>query len=172
MILLVYFAGIMLIVGWSLPEGASADRPVEAATRMPDAEIASPQPVLSKPTPAPGRMRDRGNCAGCGVIESMQRIDTRDQYAKGCTAGEMATTDPRHRVLTGDRPDDVESLVGIAAAAIAARLYGKRLALSTRHRIVVRFPDGTRQLFDEATPRALQVGERIKVIAGAARTSD
>jgi hypothetical protein len=46
------------------------------------------------------------------------------------------------------------------------------VALSTRHRIVVRFPDRTRPLFDEATPRTLQVGERIKVVAGAARASD
>jgi hypothetical protein len=168
-ILIAYFAGILLIVGWSLPRAVSADRPVEVATGMPDAKISNPSPVPSQPAPVPGRVRDRGNCSGCGVIESMQTIDTRDQYAGRCAAGETTGTHPRDHAFAGGAPEEVEPLVAIAAAAIAERQYAKRVALAARHRIVVRFPDGTRQVFDEATPRTLQVGDRIKVIAGASR---
>jgi hypothetical protein len=35
------------------------------------------------------------------------------------------------------------------------------------YRIVIRFRDGSRQVFDEASARTLQPGERIQVIAGA-----
>ena len=42
----------------------------------------------------------------------------------------------------------------------------KKVAIDTRHQIVVRFRDGSKQVFDEATPRSLHVGDRIVVIAG------
>ena len=42
----------------------------------------------------------------------------------------------------------------------------KKVTVNTRHQIVVRFRDGSKQVFDEATPRSLHVGDRIVVIAG------
>ena len=63
---------------------------------------------------------------------------------------------------------DVESLADTVAATIADENAVRRVAVITRHQIVVRFPDGTRHVFDEVTPRTLRVGDRVRVIAGAA----
>ena len=63
---------------------------------------------------------------------------------------------------------DVESLADTVAATIADEHAVRKVAVITRHQIVARFPDGTRHVFDEATPRTMRVGDRVRVIAGAA----
>ena len=67
--------------------------------------------------------------------------------------------------------DDVESLADTVAVTIAGEHRVKKVAVAARHQIVVRFRDGTRHVFDEATPRTLRVGDRINVIAVAAGAS-
>ncbi len=52
------------------------------------------------------------------------------------------------------------------ASVIADGRGRKKVTVNTRHQIVVRFRDGSKQVFDEATPRSLHVGDRIVVIAG------
>lgn len=44
--------------------------------------------------------------------------------------------------------------------------------IDARHQIVVRLRDGTKQVFDETTPRTLRVGDRIMVIARADGNGD
>ena len=58
------------------------------------------------------------------------------------------------------------SSLGVPASVIADGRGRKKVAIDTRHQIVVRFRDGSKQVFDEATPRSLHVGDRIVVIAG------
>jgi len=85
-IALAYFTGITVIVGLSLPEGAAMYRRAERAMHLPDTGFSS---VPAKLMPATGRTRNKVNCAGCGVIESVRTIDTREAFAGGCDAGEL-----------------------------------------------------------------------------------
>jgi hypothetical protein len=170
-IALAYFAAITLIVGWSLPRGAAADSPAEPPVRPQESGISSQSPEIVKPVTAAGKARRKVNCAGCGIVESMQRIDTPDEFIRWCEAGETVSGDVPGLVLVGRGPVAVESLADSVADVIADQRGGRKVAVTTRHRIVVRLPDGTRHVFDEATPRTLQVGNRIKVIAGVAGTN-
>jgi hypothetical protein len=165
---LAYFAGIALIVGWSLPRGAAADSPAEAPERPQDYGISIDSPEIAKPVTAAGKVRRKVNCAGCGIVESIQRIDTLDNSAGECEAGETVSGRVPGLVLVGRGPVGVDSLADAVASVIADQQSGRKVAVTTRHRIVVRLSDGTRHVFDEATPRTLQVGSRIQVIAGAA----
>ena len=158
---------IALFVGWSLPGGVAADRPAEVAMRRADAGISGATASPADPELATGRARSRVNCAGCGVIESMRRIDTPVALMERCDAGEFAWPRVRGPVFAGGGREEVESLADTVAALVAQRQGMKKVAVTTRHQIVVRFRDGTRHVFDEATPRTLQVGDRIKVIAAA-----
>jgi hypothetical protein len=79
-------------------------------------------------------VRRKVRCAGCGVVESMRRIDRRE--------------------IAGNARDGGESR-GLAA-----------LADTSSYQTVVRFRDGSRRVFNEATARALQSGDRVMVIAG------
>jgi hypothetical protein len=43
--------------------------------------------------------------------------------------------------------------------------------VTTHHRIIVRMRNGSRQVFEESTPRMVNVGDRMVVIAGAQRST-
>jgi hypothetical protein len=174
-IALAYFTGITLIVSWSLPDGGAADRRAELAMRLPDTGVSGATPAPAKPMPVTGGTRSNVNCAGCGVIETVRSgvieavrtIDTRDEFRGRCDVGEFGRPHVSGNVFAaGGR--DVESLADTVAATIADEHGVKKAAVTKRHQIVVRFRDGTRYVLDEATPRTLRVGDRIKVIAGAA----
>lgn len=164
-------AGIAAVVGWSWARGAAADRPVELAMRQPEAGISNVVKASAEPSPAIGKTRSKAKCTGCAVVESVQRIDTSHALMAVCDAGDST----RHRRggndFAGRGRDGVESLADTVASVIAGGRGSKRVTANTRHRIVVRFGDGSKQMFDETTPRDLQVGDRILVIAGAGTKS-
>jgi outer membrane lipoprotein SlyB len=120
------------------------------------------------PGRTPGNARGKSYCRGCGVIESVRQIDRREEIAGECAAGDYLTMR-----IPGIGTDDGEpaAAAGIADAvdgAIRGVRRGKSVRVTTTHRIVVRFHDGSRHVFDEETPRSLHEGDRVRVIGGAA----
>ena len=88
-----YFIGMTAIVGWSLPNAgpaAPAGPRAESVMQMPDRDV--PDAAVERPAPVPvtRNARSRVNCEGCGVIESVRRIDTRDEIMEWCTIGNVA----------------------------------------------------------------------------------
>ena len=136
--------------------------------QMPDREV--PDTAVERPAPVPvtRNARTRVNCDGCGVIESVRSIDTRDEIMEWCTAGNIeGTRVPVDLVDGGDR-DDLTSLADTVAGVIAGDRRARKFRVTTRHQIVVRFRDGTRHVFNEDSPRTLREGDRIQVITGSA----
>jgi len=167
-----YFAAIAAVVGWSSPKGNAGDR-VDLAMRLPDTATHRASETLATPAPAtPEAAKPRGKaiCADCGVIESVQRIDTRIGFTGWCDAAEIARTQSSGAAFGRDFRGDREPLGETIAAAIAENRTTTKEVVTTRHRIVVRLRDGRRHVFDESTPRTVKVGDRIVVIAGAPRT--
>ncbi len=163
-----YFAGIAAIVGWSLPKESPAVHRTELAMRVPDTGVPGTTVGRSAPVPATGGPRNKANCGDCGVIESVRRIDTREEMMGWCTVGDVAGTRvPGNPIDSGERLDLVTVADTVAGVTSGAR-GAKKVKLTTRHQIVVRFRDGSRRIFNEETPRSLRVGDRIQVIAGAA----
>ena len=162
-----YFTGITLIVGWSLPEGGARYRRAELAMQLPDTRVSGEMAGSANLIPATGRTRSKMNCAGCGVVESMRTIDMRDEFTGGCEAGQLGRSDVSGNVFAAGGRDD-ESLADTVSATIARENGVKKVAVTVRHQIVVRFPDGTTHVFDEAAPRTLRVGDQITVVGGLA----
>ena len=169
-----YFIGMAAIVGWSLPKAGSVslvEPLVELAmlVQMPDGE--GPATAVEAPASvrSPRNVHSRVNCEGCGVIESVRRIDTRDEIMEWCTIGNIAGTRVPGNPIGGDERGDLASLADTAAGVIAGDQRTRKFRVTTRHQIVVRFRDGSRHVFDEDTPRTLREGDRIKVIAGSTR---
>lgn len=161
-----YFIGMTAIVAWSLPRAAPANPGVESAMQMSDREVSDTAVDRPPPVPATRGARNRANCDGCGVIESVRRIYGRVQIIQWCTVGNSADTRIPGNEVAGDERADLASLSDSVAGAIAGDRPTRKFRMTTRHRIVVRFHDGTRQVFDEDSPRTLREGERIQVIAG------
>jgi hypothetical protein len=169
-IAMVYLVCISAVAGWSLREGAAAQRftpPANPAT--PDRDTAI-EPA--KPSATTGKTRAGGDCSGCGIVESVRRIDTYTEIMEGCLASERAGSSSRPGYgLDDNRWRGFEPLADIVATAAVGKPGKKRFAVTTRHQIVVRFRNGSRQVLNESTPRALHEGERVIVIAGLGRTN-
>jgi len=166
-------------LAWALPKGATAGATAAAAPRVVAVTRASLRQG-DRPTPAaasaaladdPGKARGKPLCAECGIIEAVQRIDTPLKFTGWCDAAEIARTQNEGRAYGRDFRTDRESLSESVAAAIATSRASTKEAVVTRHRIVVRMRNGSRQIFDESTPRMVNVGDRMVVIAGAPRTN-
>jgi len=176
------FAGIMLIAGWSLTGGGATDRRTDLAIRPPDnrlstalATTASTAPVAADPAEASspatlgtGKSRAKVSCAECGVIVAVFRIDTPVPIMGGCYVEDGLAF--HGRLMNAGRLYDPGSLADTVASVIADGRGRKKVTVDTRHQIVVRLRDGSKQVFDEATPRNLHVGDRIVVIAGMEQT--
>ena len=92
-----YFIGMAAIVGWSLPKPGSAAPAGPRAelamqVQMPDGEVPATAVEAPASVPSPRNARSRVNCEGCGVIESVRRIDTRDEIMEWCAIGDTAGT--------------------------------------------------------------------------------
>ena len=166
--------GIAASVAWSLPRVVAAgittgDR---KATTVTEAKRAG-GPVASAAVLADDAAKSRGKplCKECGIIEAVQRIDTPLAFTGWCDAAEIARTKNSGRAYGRDFRADREPLRDTVDAAIAASRTSTRDGVNTKHRIVVRLRNGSRQVFEEATPRMVNVGDRMVVIAGAPRTS-
>jgi hypothetical protein len=167
---ILYFVCISVIVGWSLRQGASAaeravppSKPVES-----DRDTAI---VPAKPSAVTGKVRGGGDCPGCGVVESVRRIETYAEIMEACPARQGGGSPFAGYGLDPSRHQGAEPLADIVSAAAVGKRGAKRFAVTTRHQIVVRFRDGSRQVLNESTPRALHEGERVIVIAGLGGTS-
>jgi outer membrane lipoprotein SlyB len=166
-----YFIGMTAIVGWSLPNAgpaAPAGPRAESVMQMPDRDAPGAEVGHRVPVPVTRNARSRVNCEGCGVIESVRRIDTRDEIKEWCAIGYTAGTRVPGNPFDGGDRDDLASLADTAASVIAGDRRARKFRVTTRHQIVVRFRDGTRHVFNEDSPRTLREGDRIQVIAGSA----
>jgi hypothetical protein len=162
-----YFAGIAAIAGCSLPRESPAGHRVELAMRLPDTGIPDTTGVRSMPAQLTGDVRSRMNCAECGVIESVRKIDKREELMGWCAAGDTAGTRIPGNLNDGVVRNDLVTLADTVASVLVGDQGAKKARVTTRHQIVVRFRDGSRHVFNEETPRTLRAGDRINVIAGA-----
>jgi hypothetical protein len=163
-IAIAYLVCLSVVAGWSLRDGAAASqRPApSASSATTDRGTAIER---AKPSATTLKTRTGGDCSGCGVVESVRRIDVYTEITEGCLASEGAGSPRRGYGLDDNRRRGFEPLADIVATA-AGKPGKKRFAVTTRHQIVVRFRNGSRQVLNESTPRALHEGERVIVIAG------
>jgi len=144
-------------------QAESAIRPSTSAGYRADDAAARPALLVEDPVKA----RGKALCAECGIIESVQRIETPMAFTGWCDATELARAKNSGKSFGREYHADGEPLRDTVAAAIAESRGTTKDAVTTRHRIVVRLRNGSRQVFEEASPRMVHVGDRMVVIAGA-----
>lgn len=143
--------------------GSASIRDRDAATSIANSAPAIADVAPSAAKPGAGAVRRKGRCAGCGVVESMRRVDRRELASGACF---MADADRfPYQGSSGD--GGLATLADTVDGVLAGRPGALKTKVTSSYQIVVRFRDGSRRVFDEATARALQSGERIEVIAGA-----
>jgi len=166
-----YYAGVVAIVGLSLPKENPAAQPVALAMLEPGADKGDATGLDPAPVRVAAIPRRKVTCTGCGVIESVRRIDSREEIMQGCAAGDDAAANIPYKLIADGPRDDSMTLADAVDGVIFGDRGAKKLSVTTRYQIVVRFRDGSKHVFNEETPRTLRVGDRIQVIAAVARAS-
>jgi outer membrane lipoprotein SlyB len=154
-----------------LPRASPAGQP--AAPAKLDASAAQGEATAPDPVPVgvAALPRRKPNCAGCGVIESMRKVDRREQIMEGCAAGDASAANMPYALIAEGGRDNSLALADVVDGVIFGDRGAKKVSVTTRYQMVVRFRDGSKHVFNEETPRTMRVGDRIQVIAALAAAS-
>ena len=164
---------IAAIADWSLPaKSASRDRaavaesPPKGMNSVAGDAIAAGKAGRAKDAVSArdGVARLKAKCAGCGIIESIRKIEVDERTAGRCAISDL---DGTHlpAILLASRHKEVVSLADAVVDAIGGDENARKPRRITGYQIVVRFRDGTRHVFTETTPRSLRLGDRVLVVA-------
>jgi hypothetical protein len=122
--------------------------------------------VVALIAPKGGSVRRKLDCAGCGVVESVSRIDRRERIGGVCAYAYSDRFWVTGSIHNGGEYSGVATFLDTVADTLAGRSDAGMIKVTTSYQFIVRFRDGSRNVFDRATRGTLHLGERIHVIAG------
>jgi len=155
------------------PEQAKAQpepaKPVEAkpvvkqAKPKPIAKTEPPQPVAQVVVPQPPPMVV-AICRECAVIEEVREVEKAGQGSGvGAVGGAVVGGVLGHQV-GGGRGKDVATVLGAIGGGVAGNQIERNVKKTKEYQIVVRYEDGTKGLFTQATPPSWRIGDKVKII--------
>lgn len=167
------FAGSASISDRSGPTGSASLDPAaltREAAQDPPGRAEAPDsaddgaPELRLPV---GRsIRRNLQCTGCGVVETMSRIDRRGSAGDVCSSANFDHLWTAGTAAYGGEWSGASTLSDTVKSALSGRPVARSVIIASSYQIVIRLHDGSHQVFDEATARSLRSGERVQVIAG------
>jgi len=178
--------GIGAVLGWiptsvgtgaapvaQAPEQANAQpepaKPVEAkpavkqAKPKPIARTEPPQPVAQAVVPPPPPIV-AAICRECAVIEDVREVEKAGQGSGvGAVGGAVVGGVIGHQVGRG-RGKDVATVLGAIGGGVAGNQIEKNVKRTVEYQIVIRYEDGTKGLFTQATPPSWRAGDKVRII--------
>jgi len=182
--------GIGAVMGWiptSVGQGspsAAAQAPEQAESQpepaKPVEHRAQPKPVaraeprhraeqvaVTPPPPPPPPAVVAAICRECAVVEDVRTVEKAGQASGvGAVGGAVVGGVLGHQVGSG-RGKDLATVLGALGGAFGGNEVEKTVKKEKEYQIVVRYDDGTRGTFTQATPPAWHRGDRVRVINGA-----
>jgi len=153
----------------SKPEPA---KPVERHTQQPK-PVAKSEPrhreaeVAMTPPPPPPPAVVAEICRECGVIEEVRTVEKPGQASGvGAVGGAVVGGVLGHQVGSG-RGKDVATILGALGGAFGGNQVEKEVKKEKEYQTVVRYDDGSKGTFTQATLPAWHRGDRVRVINGA-----
>ena len=168
-------AGIAAIMGWipasigGSADSQTADAPGKAPARAPLAE--KRQGATDRKAAAPAQVAGKAGCAECGVIESVQEIDTKGQGTGLGGVGGAVVGGLLGNQVGGGRGKDVMTVVGAVGGAVAGNEVEKRVKATTSYEITVRLNDGSSRVISEASAPTWRIGDKVKIVNGAIQSN-
>ena len=180
--------GIGAVLGWiptSVGTPGASSTPVAQAPEQPAAQPEQAKPVERKPTPRPRPVaRSEPHvaahaavppappvvvaaiCRECAVIEEVREVEKAGQSSgAGAVGGAVVGGVIGHQV-GGGRGRDVATVLGALGGGLAGNQIEKNAKKTVEYQIVVRYEDGSKGLFTQATPPTWRSGDKVKVING------
>ena len=182
--------GIGAVLGWiptSVGNPGAASTPVALAPDQPAAQPEEAKPerkpaVKPKPKPVakseplheparaavppPPPVVVAAICRECAVIEEVREVEKAGQASGAGAVGGAVVGGVIGHQMGGGRGKDVATVLGVIGGGLAGNAIEKNAKKTVEYQIVVRYEDGTKGLFTQATPPSWRPGDKVKVING------
>ena len=177
--------GIGAVLGW-IPTSVGGNTtiaqipeqpPVQPEPAKPLEQKAQPKPVArSEPprqaprafvAPPPSSPVVAEVCRECAVIEEIREVEKAGEASGvGAVGGAVVGGVLGHQVGSG-RGKDLATVLGALGGGIGGNQIEKTVKKEKEYQIVVRYDDGSRGTFTQATPPSWHRGDKVRVINGA-----
>jgi len=185
--------GIGAVLGWiptsvGNPGAATSAPPIAQAPEQPKAEAVTqaepkpavkpkPKPVVRSEPPRPAPQAATvppppppvvvaAICRECAVVEEVREVEKAGTGSgAGAVGGAVVGGVIGHQV-GGGRGRDVATVLGAIGGGLAGNQIEKNVKKTKEYQIIVRYEDGTKGLFTQATPPTWRTGDKVKVIDG------
>ena len=151
--------GIGAVLGWiptSVGNPGAASAPVALAPEQPAAQPEEAKPErkpAAKPKPKPVAKSEPARAA----VPPPPPVVVAGGAVVGGVIGHQ---------MGGGRGKDVATVLGVIGGGLAGNAIEKNAKKTVEYQIVVRYEDGTKGLFTQATPPSWRPGDKVKVING------
>ncbi len=181
--------GIGAVLGWiptSVGTPGAATTPVAQAPEQPaaqpeDAKPAEPKPAV-KPRPAvrsePPHVAARAAvpppppvvvaaiCRECAVVEEVREVEKAGTGSGAGAVGGAVVGGVLGHQMGGGRGKDIATVLGALGGGLAGNQIEKNAKKTVEYQIIIRYEDGTKGLFTQATPPSWRPGDKVKIIDG------
>ena len=181
--------GIGAVLGWiptSVGTPGAASTPLAQAPEQPAAQpepakpverqpMVRPKPVVrSEPpqvaahaaVPPPPPVVVAAICRECAMIEEVREVEKAGQASGAGAVGGAVVGGVVGHQMGGGRGKDFATILGALGGGLAGNAIEKNAKKTVEYQIVVRYEDGTKGLFTQATPPSWRSGDKVKVING------
>ena len=183
--------GIGAVMGWiptSTGQSSSAAvAPIGQQSTQPEAagpaeHRVQPKPVAKSeprrearvavaPPPPPAPVIIAAVCHECAVVEEIRTVEKAGQASGvGAVGGAVVGGILGHQVGSG-RGKDLATVLGALGGGLGGNQIEKNVKKETEYQIVVRYDDGSKGLFTQATLPGWHKGDKVKVINGAIQSN-
>ena len=174
--------GIGAVLGWiptsvggsspapvaQAPEQEKATEPAKPAEAKP--AVRSPRPVARTEPPRataavpPPPPIVAAVCRECAVIEDVREVEKAGEATgAGAVGGAVVGGVIGHQV-GGGRGKKLATVLGAVGGGVAGNQIERNARKSVEYHIVVRYENGTKGLFVQATPPSWRIGDKVKIV--------
>jgi outer membrane lipoprotein SlyB len=183
--------GIGAVLGWIPTSGgtpSTANTPLAQAPERPAAQPEEAMPAEHKPAvkpkpkpvvkaapsrepayaavPPPPPVVVAAICRECAMIEEVREVEKAGTGSGAGAVGGAVVGGVLGHQMGGGRGRDVATVLGALGGGLAGNAIEKNAKKTVEYQIVVRYEDGTKGLFTQATPPSWRTGDKVKVING------
>lgn len=179
-VLLVSSVGTAAMMGW-LPSSAGQTAEVQLGANgqpVPPAGEPAVRPAVRPAAPAQQAHRPEqtaaarpARCTQCGVIDAVNKIDTRGQGSGLGAAGGAVVGGLLGNQVGGGKGRDLATIAGAIGGAVAGNHIEGNVRSSHSYDILVRLNDGSMRTFHQAEQPSWRAGDQVRIVDGAIRSN-
>ena len=183
--------GIGAVLGWiptSVGNPGAASTPLAQAPEQPAAQPEEAKPAEPKPAakpkprpvvrsepphvaaraavPPPPPVVVAAICRECAVVEEVREVEKAGTGSGAGAVGGAVVGGVLGHQMGGGRGKDIATVLGALGGGLAGNQIEKNAKKTVEYQIIIRYEDGTKGLFTQATPQSWRPGDKVKIIDG------